>query len=337
MNQVEVLDNGVVLNGNLLTFPLSYEDIRALFGEARINVQSDNHFEYFYDELGISFEGATAYLRNLKKQKAYIDDAHNITSMTLYVTGENVFAESKTEKRYIGGLKVLNQNMSRDRLYPYILGYGYNSEIKDEQGNMVRQIHMDIVLKVEDERKRKDIPVYDGDQILLDVYIGFKPERPKSDENYNITVSDAPCLIFDTFNFKLAVIQELMYNQEVLKPYFDIYDYMIFKKAHWNLETDKNVRAAVSFFKELPIPASLAGLVKEINMDGSDEIYMQIAPEWDGRDERFDFRKVTKSEMEQFPNLKKMLIFGNERDAESLRKVCDPLGIEVEPMACTSV
>lgn len=43
MNQVEVLDNGVVLNGNLLTFPLSYEDIRALFGEARINVQSDNH------------------------------------------------------------------------------------------------------------------------------------------------------------------------------------------------------------------------------------------------------------------------------------------------------
>lgn len=128
-----------------------------------------------------------------------------------------------------------------------------------------------------------------------------------------------------------------MYNQEVLKPYFDIYDYMIFKKAHWNLETDKNVRAAVSFFKELPIPASLAGLVKEINMDGSDEIYMQIAPEWDGRDERFDFRKVTKAEMEQFPNLKKMLIFGNERDAESLRKVCDPLGIAVEPMACTSV
>ena len=277
MNQVEVLDNGVVLNGNLLTFPLSYEDIRALFGEARINVQSDNHCEYFYDELGISFEGATAYLRNLKKQKAYIDDVHNITSMTLYVTGKNVFAESKTEKCYIGGLKVLNQNMSRDRLYPYILGYGYNSEIKDEQGDMVRQIHMDIVLKVEDERKRKDIPVYDGDQILLDVYIGFRPERPKSDENYNITVPDEPCLIFDTFNFKLAVIQELMYNQEVLKPYFDIYDYMIFKKAHWNLETDKNVRAAVSFFKELPIPASLAGLVKEINMDGSDEIYMGSA------------------------------------------------------------
>ena len=55
-------------------------------------------------------------------------------------------------------------------------------------------------------------------------------------------------------------------------------------------------------------------------MDGSDEIYMQIAPEWDGRDERFGFRKVTKAEMEQFPNLKRVLIFGNERDAEVLEK-----------------
>ena len=63
-----------------------------------------------------------------------------------------------------------------------------------------------------------------------------------------------------------------MYNQEVLKPYIDIYDYMAFKKAHWNLETSKNVIAAVNFFKELPIPARLADLVTELNMDGSDEI-----------------------------------------------------------------
>ena len=53
MNQVEVLDNGVVLNGNLLTFPLSYEDIRALFGEARINVQSDNHFMVISDHRAV--------------------------------------------------------------------------------------------------------------------------------------------------------------------------------------------------------------------------------------------------------------------------------------------
>ena len=173
----------------------------------------------------------------------------------------------------------------------------------------------------------------ENDLFLKDVNLEFKPERPKSNENYNIVVPDEECLVFDTFNFKLAVINELMYNQEVLKPYFDIYDYMAFKKAHWNLETSKNVIAAVNFFKELPIPARLADLVTELNMDGSDEIYMQIAPEWDGRDERFDFNKLTESELKQFKKLKKMLIFGNDKDTAKLRKICDPLGIEVEPLA----
>ena len=161
----------------------------------------------------------------------------------------------------------------------------------------------------------------------------FYPERPKLKVNYDIVVPDEECLVFDTFNFKLAVINELMYNQEVLKPYFDIYDYMAFKKAHWNLETDKNVRAAVNYFKELPIPVSLADYVTEINMDGADDIHMNIAPEWDGRDERFDFNKLTEVELKQFKNLKKMIIFGNDKDADKLRKVCEPLGIEVEPLA----
>ena len=80
----------------------------------------------------------------------------------------------------------------------------------------------------------------ENDLFLKDVNLEFKPERPKCNENYNIVIPDEECLVFDTFNFKLAVINELMYNQEVLKPYFDIYDYMAFKKAHWNLETSKN-------------------------------------------------------------------------------------------------
>lgn len=106
-----------------------------------------------------------------------------------------------------------------------------------------------------------------------------------------------------------------------------------FKKGKWNLETDKNVKAAVNYFKELPIPVSLADFVTEINMDGADEIYMNIAPEWDGRDDRFDFNTLTEAELKQFKNLKKMLIFGNDKDAEKLRKICEPLGITVEPIA----
>ena len=50
-------------------------------------------------------------------------------------------------------------------------------------------------------------------------------------------------------------------------------------------------------------------------------------------DERFDFNKLSEAELKQFKNLKKMLIFGNDKDAEKLRKICTPLGIEVEPLA----
>ncbi|MCR4609544.1 MAG: hypothetical protein K5750_07630, partial [Eubacterium sp.] len=123
------------------------------------------------------------------------------------------------------------------------------------------------------------------------------------------------------------VIQELMYEQEVLKPYFDIYDYAKFKKAKWNLETDKNIRGAVNFFKELPIPVSMAGKLDKILMDGGNNIYGNITPLWDGEDERFYIDKLSEAELKQFPNLKKMLVMTSNIDG--LKKVCEPLGIEV--------
>jgi hypothetical protein len=171
-------------------------------------------------------------------------------------------------------------------------------------------------------------PNYDGDRLLKNVIISFKPRRPKSTENYNIEQPDEECLFFDNFNFKLAVIQELMYEQEVLKPYFDIYDYAKFKKAKWNLDTIKNVRGAVNFFKELPIPVSMAEKVERILMDGGNNIYLNIAPCWDGEDERFYIDKLSEAELKQFPNLKKMTVMTS--DIDKLKKVCEPLGIEVE-------
>ena len=56
----------------------------------------------------------------------------------------------------------------------------------------------------------------------------------------------------------------------------------------------------------------------------------------DGRDDRFDFHKLTEREISQFRNLKKMTVFGNSRDTAGLKKMCEPLGIEVEPLAVTA-
>lgn len=332
MNIIDVLDTAVNINGHVLEFPMSYGEIKEFLGEARIVTDGDVeavHTTYYYDDLGIEFDGSPLYLSNLRKKKAYKDNDHNIVGFSLYVTGNELygFKDDKCKKNYEGNLTVLGKQIDRDMTWKDILGYGCQP-VLDEKSKNKKYIQVKTTIVTEDEK-----PFYDGDVLLKDVMISFQPERPKLKVNYDIVVPDEDCLVFDTFNFKLAVINELMYNQEVLKPYFDIYDYMAFKKAHWNLETDKNVRAAVNYFKELPIPVRLADYVTEINMDGSDEVYMNIAPEWDGRDERFDFNSLTETEIKQFKNLKKILIFGNDKDATKLRKTCDPLGIEVEPLA----
>ena len=333
---IDVLDNAITINGQVLEFPMSYDEIKEVLGEARVVVNKEDeeddktiHTTYYYDEMGIEFEGSLMYLSNLKKKKAYKDNDHNIILVTLYVTGEKIYnsKDDKCENKYVGNLTVLGNQIEKEKTWKSILGFGCEP-LLDEKSKVKEYIHVLTTIVTEEEG-----PFYDGDILVKDVIMSFQPERPKCKENFDIVIPDEECLVFDTFNFKLAVINELMYNQEVLKPYFDIYDYMAFKKAHWNLETDKNVRAAVNYFKELPIPARLADYVTEIDMDGADDIYMNIAPEWDGRDERFDFNKLSESELKQFKNLKKMTIFGNDKDAAKLRKVCDPLGIQVEPLA----
>ena len=328
MNTIDVFDNGINVTGNELIFPLSYNEIRYVLGEARLVNYDESHTSYYYDDLGIEFDGSVNYLSNLKRKKAYKDKEHNIVGVTLYVTGKKIyrFTDSKCKKNYAGNLTVLGEKISKEKTWKSALGYGCQP-LLDSTSKEKRYIYVNTTIITED-----DAPFYDGDRLLKDVSISFKPERPKSNVDYSIVTPDEECLVFDTFNFKLAVINELMYNQLILEPYFDIYDFMAFKKGKWNLETDKNIRAAVNYFKELPIPVSLSDYVTEINMDGSDEIYMNIAPEWDGRDERFDFNSLTESELKQFKKLKKILIFGNDQDAEKLQRICNPLGIIVKPL-----
>ena len=57
-------------------------------------------------------------------------------------------------------------------------------------------------------------------------------------------------LHFDNLNFKLAIIQVLMYDLEVLKPAFDIFDFSEeFSELDIDTESTELVEPALEYFK----------------------------------------------------------------------------------------
>lgn len=115
-------------------------------------------------------------------------------------------------------------------------------------------------------------------------------------------------LHFDHFNFKLAIIQELMYEQEVLEPKFNAFEFCEERGLdYWEYgeryayEIPPEIR---EWFEQLEIPLSLAKKVKRLYFDGGNEIYCQVAPIWDGEDDLFDVTAISETELQQFPNLR---------------------------------
>lgn len=316
MNTIDVRDYEIEINGKIIKFPASAQELMEAFGEPRI-VGEGEKASYIYDELGISFDnGSQVYL---KKNKGFVDKHHLVTYCTIYVCDEGCLDGEHAIKPYQGTVTFFGE-----RWESYNPFFG-QQEAMWRDGDDFRYSHIGVIM-----RGNADAPNYEGEKINKTVYLSFKPERPKSTENYNIIETEEKCLVFDNFNFKLAVIQELMYEQEVLKPYFDIYDYLKFKKSRANTESLKNVKPAVDFFKNLKIPVSLADKVEKIKMDGGNEIYMNICPAWDGEDERFDLHEVSTEELKQFPNLKEMTVMSGA--IEKLQKTGAALGIMVESL-----
>ena len=67
-------------------------------------------------------------------------------------------------------------------------------------------------------------------------------------------------LQFDNFNFKLAIVQELMYEQNVLEPRFDVYSFCESEKLSVDPEDfdETPIPEVETYFKQLEIPKEYA-------------------------------------------------------------------------------
>ena len=141
-------------------------------------------------------------------------------------------------------------------------------------------------------------------------------------------------LNFKELNFKLAVINELMYVQEVLQPKLDVYEFiekqrnLTSSEAYDIIEEEgyEIIPEVLEYFKNLELTSEMVENIEELNMDGGDEIYGQIIPFWDGEDEEFSVNSAVDSTL--LPNLKRISLLYSEND--SLLEEFQEKGIEAD-------
>ncbi|MFM9370570.1 DUF6892 domain-containing protein [Streptomyces sp. Da 82-17] len=118
---------------------------------------------------------------------------------------------------------------------------------------------------------------------------------------------------FKDFNFKLIVIEQLMYIDEKLTPPFDLGAHLRslgieddpWEYAYKNDLAYKMLPEARSHFEALEIPGELLAQVEELCMDGGNQVYQECSPVWDGEDELYDVASL--DDLVLLPNLKRVI------------------------------
>lgn len=135
-------------------------------------------------------------------------------------------------------------------------------------------------------------------------------------------------LRFTDFGVKLAVIDALMYEQQVLAPKFDV---RTFAAEHpdtpIDLETEVPIPEVVRYFEQLPITEADAAHVTELVFDSGNEVYRHLIPLWDGEDDSFDVQSW--ADVDLLPNLERVVLL-MIADPETIAEQLAARGIEVE-------
>ena len=262
--EINLHNNSMIINGTSLAFPLSLKDIEVVLGKPDRVVKKENKFiKYIYDKAGIVFEHSFEVKQHLKSCEVYIDEEHLITELCLYF-GEKVKPMWDEGELPLNPCKTL---ITCNGKSPYF--------ISDRQ----RVGDFNLILWTPYGTNFNGIAETITDTLSISYFPEFKHER----ESYKLKETDEELLHFDNINFKLTIIQVLMYDLEVLKPVFNIFDFAEeFSELDIDTESMEIIQPALDHFEKLQIPKEYAQHVQEIYMDGGNEIYLNLIPQWDG-------------------------------------------------------
>lgn len=118
--------------------------------------------------------------------------------------------------------------------------------------------------------------------------------------------ADQP-IVFKDFNFKLAIINELMYGESPVLPPFSLNAFIsgyTNRAINSNAEGFTAIPEVLAFFDEYEVDEKYASLVTSLYLDGGNQLYHEISPLWDGETPLFDISDF--SDISQFTNLKEI-------------------------------
>lgn len=305
---IDVSDSGLLINNELL-LEFSVPRLTEVFGKPRITSITDEDSPYkamyLWDSLGVyAFEKKDGTLSTLACR--VVDDKQWQARVTFdyfalrpkgLFTGDFTIA-GKSPLSYISKEQSMDSFGLEVALDTWSVSCVYTERLYKELKDLSKKA---IAGRVAQEAMPfRDYELnYASEEGSVD--------KEKDPNKWTVPLSEEKCVQFKSFNFKLAVVQELMYTQEVLKPKFDVYD---FCENYTKRDIDPEgyyfeiIPEVKKWFQDLPIPASLASLVTELYFDGGNEIYAQLIPFWDGESDDFDIESLTEEDIRQFPNLK---------------------------------
>ncbi|APQ16582.1 DUF6892 domain-containing protein [Maribacter hydrothermalis] len=172
--------------------------------------------------------------------------------------------------------------------------------------------------------------IYKGEEqpYAIAFMVNLDVKKEIATDTYQLKPTNEELLEFSDFGFKLAVIQELMYIQEVLQPLFDVNEFANWytkRKIDIDQEGYEPIAEVTQYFKDFPVPKRLAPLVTKIYQDGGNDIYLNLLPHGNGSEEYWDIKSC--ADAKHFPNLKKVTLC---YAADTIIDELNHMGIESE-------
>jgi hypothetical protein len=295
ISEILVSDHDIRVDGNSFSIPVSLQTLKNILGNTPAIFKGKYNTVYTWHDLGI---------------RAYSNDKVNVQAFGLDIVRHKKYNFTPLSL-YTGKLKIGDQDYTTIKV-----------QRKDEYDDS-----MEITLGV----NHVFIDLNDSNEIAsIEISQVKQPEPIEDPDRYKFTPVIGEKIEFKDFNFKLAVIQVLMYEKELLKPAFDIFE---FAKRYRQREIDVDeegydiIPEVKKYFENLEIDRKYADEITEIIQDGGNDIYMNMIAFWSGEDDVFNIRSF--EDTVHFKNLKKVELFYDE-NIDTIREELRAKGISAE-------